>query len=72
MLLVLICIAIPLLVVGLIVFVRSLYGDEIFGLGWPPHELNRDDDYRLIKMRLNAGAADHPTSPANSDSPPAR
>jgi hypothetical protein len=56
---VLICIAVPVAVLALFGFVRSQYGDEVLGLGWPPHELNRDDDYRLIKMRLES--ANHQT-----------
>lgn len=51
---ILLCIAIPLFVLGLFAFLRSQYGDEIFLLEWPGHGLNRDDDHRLIKLRLNA------------------
>lgn len=48
-----ICVGVPLFAVGLIAFLRSLYGDEVFDLGSPPQDLNRDDDYRLTKTRLN-------------------
>lgn len=37
---------------GLAVYLRSQYGNELFGLSWPGHDLNRPDDYRLIKLRL--------------------
>jgi hypothetical protein len=55
MLPVLICVAIPITLLGIVTFVRSQYGDEIFGLDWPPHELNGSDDYRLIKLHINSG-----------------
>jgi hypothetical protein len=70
-LLVVICIVIPVLVLAIIAFMRSHYGDELFGLDWPAHELNRDDDYRLIKIRLESPAhgTDSPTkSEPNSSS----
>lgn len=54
--LVAICIGIPGLLLGLIAFMRCRYGDEVFSLGWPTHELNRTEDYRLIKMRLESAA----------------
>jgi hypothetical protein len=44
-------------VLGLIAYMRSQYGEEVFGFGLPPHDLNRDDDHRLIKMRLESGPA---------------
>ena len=56
MLALLICVAVPFLILGIALFVRWQYGDEIFGLNWPPHELDRDDDYRLVKLRLRSKA----------------
>jgi hypothetical protein len=47
---VLVCVAIPAVPLGIFSFVRSRHGDEIFGLEWPPHELNRTDDYRLNQV----------------------
>ena len=55
MLPIVICIAVPVTVVGLIEFMRSQNGDEIFASDWPSQELNREDDYRLIKLQLNSG-----------------
>lgn len=46
------CVGVPLFVLGLAVYLRSQYGNELFGLSWPGHDLNRPDDYRLIKLRL--------------------
>lgn len=51
--LILLCVAIPVGVVLVVSYIRSQYGDEVFNLGEPPHDLNRDDDYRIIKTRLD-------------------
>ena len=48
------CVAAPILALGVLVFLRSQYGDELFGLDGPPPDLNRADDYRLIKMPLQS------------------
>lgn len=52
MLAVVVCVAAPILAIGMLFFVRSQYGDEVFELDLPPQDLNRADDYRLIKMPL--------------------
>lgn len=54
MFLVALCAAIPILLVALFLLVRAQYGSELFGLNWPPHELNRKDDHRLIKIDLDS------------------
>lgn len=46
--LILLCIAIPVITAGLITFLRSQYGDEMFTQDWPVKELNRSGDRRLI------------------------
>jgi hypothetical protein len=63
MLAVLVCVVTPFAMVGLSLFLASQYGDELFGLDWPAHELNRDDDYRLIKLRLGREALAPPVAP---------
>ncbi|MBL8214182.1 MAG: hypothetical protein JNK87_25905 [Bryobacterales bacterium] len=54
MLPVVLVVAIPFLVVGLVSYLGWLYGDEHFLLDSPPHELNRADDNRIVKLRLNS------------------
>ena len=54
MLLVLICVAIPVAILGILTFVRSQCGEGIFRSDWPPHELNRSNDHRLIKLHLGS------------------
>lgn len=54
MLPVLLAVAIPFLIVALFTYLRWLYGDEHFLLDLPPHELNREDDYRIVKLRLHS------------------
>jgi hypothetical protein len=53
MLPIIVCVAVPALVIGLIGFLRYLYGDSIFGLNKPVADLNNPVDYRLVKLRLN-------------------
>jgi hypothetical protein len=47
-----ICVGVPLLALGVWYWMRHQYGDEVFTLDWPTQELNREDDYRLIKLRI--------------------
>jgi hypothetical protein len=49
---ILVCLAIPVVLMAVLLIVRSQFGDQVFGIG--KFELNREDDYRLIKLRLNS------------------
>jgi len=52
---ILICIALPFLILALVSYLRFLFGDELFSLNVPP-ELNRRDDHRLLKLPINEPA----------------
>ena len=54
------CIAIPVLVVALFAVLRYWYGDEMFLLDTPPHELNNERDYRIVKLRLEDRPGEEP------------
>lgn len=47
----LLCIACPLLVIGVFVGCVYLYGESAFDLD--RHDLNNAEDHRLIKLKLN-------------------
>ena len=53
-----ICTGVPLLALGVWFWMRHQYGDEIFTLDWTTQELNREDDYRLIKLRIGHKESD--------------
>jgi hypothetical protein len=57
---VLIAIAVPFLILAFLSYLRWLYGDEHFNLDWPGHDLNRADDNRLVKLRLDPEPTDKP------------
>jgi hypothetical protein len=66
-LVVVLCLVVPLFIVGLFVFVLREYGIELFGLDWPSHDLNRSNDNRSIKLQLNGSTAE-PTPSKSSKS----
>lgn len=49
---VVICVAVPIMILGMMVYVQLHYGDELFKFDWRSHDLNRADDYWLIKLPL--------------------
>jgi hypothetical protein len=46
--------AVPIFAIILILYLRYLYGDSVFNLDWPGHNLNDENDTRLLKLNLRA------------------
>lgn len=49
---VIIVVAAPIFIMALALYLTDPYGDKLFGLNWPGHDLNNPDDPRLIKLKL--------------------
>jgi hypothetical protein len=47
-----ILVACPVFVIVLLFSLRYLYGDSLFDLDWPGHDLNDENDTRLLKLNL--------------------
>ncbi len=53
-------VAVPIVIVLLAIPLRNLYGDQLFSLSWPAHDLNNPDDPRILKLKLDE-SAEHST-----------
>lgn len=51
-----IAIAAPAVIIGLAAYLSWTYGDGLFGLDWPGHNLNDPHDPRILKLELDSSA----------------